>query len=146
MYCKKCGKFIGNEDADICQECLAKEEVKTEPVAEIIEQKGSRTTGLPKAIASGCLTIGSIIFIYIALFFSLVSLGAMLVFTVMSIAMGIIAIVFGAKSIATFKRESRENRIKPIPTLIIGIASLATSSILVFVFFFAFFITTLLTL
>lgn len=143
MYCKKCGKFIGNDNDSVCEECLQKENASTESVVEITEEKGSRKTGLAKAIVAGCLTLGSVIFIYVALFFSLISIEAMLVFTMMSMAMGIVAIVFGAKCIAVFKTESRENRIKPIPTLIVGIASLATSAILVFVFFFTFFITAL---
>ena len=38
MYCKKCGKFIGN-DSDLCDECIGKEEV----FSEFSEKKAENT-------------------------------------------------------------------------------------------------------
>ena len=59
--------------------------------------------------------------------------GLGVVFMLAALALAIPALIFGIKSIKCFCRAKREGRIKPIPTLVLGIIGVATSG-LVFLF------------
>jgi uncharacterized membrane protein HdeD (DUF308 family) len=50
-------------------------------------------------------------------------------FLVAAIPLGIIAIVKGAKSIGAFKEMGRQNRARPVATLIMGIIGLALGAV-----------------
>lgn len=50
-----------------------------------------------------------------------------IILATMSVAMSIVSIIFGAKSMATFFRAKRAGRVKPVATLVLGIVGIATS-------------------
>ncbi len=161
MYCRKCGKEI-DYDSPLCKECEEQEvffsdatqvepvEVKTEPEQIKAEPTlGSRKEGFSIALASTIL--GSIAYIFsmvalgiasaavdeltygygyssvaetiagVAIFFSLICLGA-----------AIPGLIMGIKSIRCFFTEKNEGRVKPIPTLILGIVGVAMSGLTMF--------------
>lgn len=156
MYCKKCGKFIGN-DADLCDECLLKEEgVFSEfagkqetptsapaPTYHPIASNDSSRISLGKPIAAVILsTIG----------FSLIYFGLMTCLEILEAAgseladiEGVIAcilvgcipcvlgLIFGIQSINHFKATSMIKSGKRIPVLILGIESVVTAGIGLFV-------------
>ena len=146
MYCRKCGKQI-DYDADFCHECARQElyeslngtsEEKSDQTTLTASNEGSIKTGLGKAIASAILSVVSIIFVMIAYiaalgamvayeegFDSVALTGVAVSFSLLTVAAAVIALIFGIKSINCFRTEKKAGRKKPIPTLIIGISSLA---------------------
>ena len=152
MYCRKCGKQI-DYDADFCHECARQElyeslngtaEEKSDQTTLTASNEGSIKTGLGKAITSAILSVVSIIFVMIAY---IAALGAIVAyeegfysatptnvavltsvavnFSLLTVAAAVIALIFGIKSINCFRTEKKAGRKKPIPTLIMGISSLA---------------------
>lgn len=146
MYCRKCGKQI-DYDADFCHECARQElyeslngtaEEKSDQTTLTASNEGSIKTGLGKAIASAILSVASIIFVMIAYIASLGAIvayeegfdsvaltGVAVNFSLLTVAAAVIALIFGIKSIICFRTEKKAGRKKPIPTLIMGISSLA---------------------
>ena len=147
MYCKKCGKFI-ETDAELCADCMAKEQANNQqdyyfepqpaPAQPAPAQSG--VPGLGKAITSAILGTVGFYFIYFALILglelaSVMSVGVVVVFMLISIALGIISLIFGIQSIKTFVREKNSGRRKPIATLILGICGLSFGALTLFVAF-----------
>ena len=150
MFCKKCGKFI-DYDSDVCNECHDNNVADTIPVVATTDEapkkpEGRRTYGLGLAIAGAAIGLFSAIFSCIAYVFSLVvsvlktedysqvgvtladldALGILsYVFAVFGIILAIPAIIFGAVSIKRFFVKKKLGEVKPIPTLIIGIVTVA---------------------
>lgn len=154
MYCRNCGKWI-DYDAEVCTDCKETDEFFSDKTASAqpsvaatpsVAQPlvGSRKEGLGKAITSTALGAFASLFALIVLsvieaslelyyyedFYSdyavAASLSAGMGFClVMTIALSIPSLILGILSIVTFKRASSAGRVKPIPTLILGIAGLA---------------------
>ncbi len=155
MYCKKCGKFIGN-DSDYCDECSVKEteafeefsEKKAEEVSPVYDYaptpaptyNGSDEIKLGKAIAAMILSEIGFVFIYAAIML----LGAMvttyddtsvIVCAVLGLPMCILSLIFGIQSIKNFKATSHFRNGKRIPVLILGICSVVMAGISLFLVF-----------
>ena len=162
MYCKRCGKFIDYQ-AEICNECAAAEQTvaaQVQPVQVVSApaQEGSMKTGLGKAIACAILGTVSLIFLEFMLIpletissygyddYYISELAGMFVLILFSIGLAIPSLILSISSIKTFKDESNAKRIKPIPTLILGIyglsnaaASILCCGLIFFVLFLAMF-------
>ena len=164
MYCKRCGKFIDYE-ADMCNECAAEQNAAIQADAFGVQpqvKEGSMKTGLGKAIAAAILGTVALMFIEIALIImemgsmdlmfesdlyyaaeAMVEVGAgMFVLLILAAGCAIPSLILSIKSIKTFKAEGAEGRVKPIPTLVLGIygvvnaaASLLCVVLLMFVVF-----------
>ena len=147
MYCKYCGKYIGN-DSGICQDCIIAQAKTTEQPTQTINANmyqtptTSRNTGLGYGIASAVLGFISqfaivIGFLFIARFISedlFVSL-----FCLSSIALPfmfapiILALVFGIKAIKIARAQKRVIDKLPIATLITGISGVACAGIAIMI-------------
>lgn len=162
MYCKRCGKFIDYE-ADICNECAAEQNAAIQAEAFGTQpqvKEGSMKTGLGRAIAAAILGTVALLFIEIALVImemgsmdlyfesdlfyaaeAMVEVGAgMFVLLILAAGCAIPSLILSIKSIKTFKAEGAQGRVKPIPTLVLGIygvvnaaASLLCVALLMFV-------------
>lgn len=137
MYCKNCGKFIGN-DNELCDECLAQKK------QEVIDVQNLGNVCLGKAIAATIISFMSFIMSFILCVATLATLeilseenildsqlGEAVIYPVLGILFGlpaILSLVFGIISIANFKRTSRQYG-KRIPTLIMGIQSVVMSAV-----------------
>lgn len=103
---------------------------------------GDRKEGFGKALASTILSTISFFLIMVA--FALISVvleeadyyyyyepdvSGIIVLTIMSLGLAIPAFIMGLKSIGCFKRASREGRVKPVATLILGIVGTATTAV-----------------
>lgn len=155
MYCKKCGKFIGN-DSDYCDECSVKEteafeefsEKKAEEVSPVYDYapisaptyNGSDEIKLGKAIAAAIWSEIGFVLIYAAIML----LGAMvttydytsvIVCAVLGLPMCILGLIFGIQSIKNFKATSQFRNGKRIPVLILGISSVVMAGISLFLVF-----------
>ena len=149
MYCKKCGKFI-NSDASVCNECaeemLRKEQgsTKTEqtytakPQTQTV-QRGNIMEGFGKALAAAIIPevaaiVGMIGFVVGASGLhkatGIYSVGAFVMFV--SIALCVVAIVFGAKSISLANGLARDGYKRPIATMICGIVGLVSAILVAF--------------
>ena len=165
MYCKKCGKFIGNE-ADLCDECLSKDgevfsEFSKEDKKELpplfyqpptytppqFTNSENKPIALGKSIAAVILSTVGFVLVYAAimifgvmaeteLYDDGLAVGA-LVLMVISIIPCVLGLVFGIQSISRFKATSAVKSGKRIPLLILGIVSIAQGGMgLVIVFIF----------
>ena len=142
MYCKKCGKFIGNE-ADLCDECVAREaanaaqgeiptpDVYCQPqVNEFVPQEQVR---LGRAIAAMILADIGFIFVYIAFLLTAAVgpryIGGAVAGLLIGAIPSIFGLIFGIKSITNFKATAALRTGKRIPVLILGIMSVVTAGI-----------------
>lgn len=142
MYCSKCGKEIGY-DALVCRECEQREarttlvEAPAPAQTSTESEENPRMRGFGKALA-GCIigfvaTIVSVIVYMVGLVSVLeafdggADIGRMaaiiLFFELLAIIPGIMAIVYGAKSVKLF-RATPKTLPKPIATLVVGIHSI----------------------
>ena len=142
MFCRFCGKEL-QEDASFCGNCGAA--VEKEAVAEtFFAEEKPLPIGNPRMLGFGRALTGTILSFVGMIFFCIAcalitgaesydyfygrnyiyeeDLFASLAFVMGAIALGVISVVFGVKSIKTFKKAQGP---KPIPTLVLGIASLA---------------------
>ena len=146
MFCRFCGKQI-EDDSAFCSGCGAKIE-KEEKVAEpsVVEEKketepfffeeekaqpiapasNPRMEGFSRALRGAIFAFVAMVIYFIAAEIALFAYYDDEIMLAVfleggSIALSILAIVSGAKSIATFCRA----KIKPIATLVLGIVSLA---------------------
>ena len=139
MYCKNCGKEVDNNEiyCSDCKQKLEKNNFQVRDVKPIQDEKksGSITSGLKDSIIS--LVKGIIIFIIscATYFFLLVtfidfvlevgfSLVAGAILAIVFVVLSCKVIISGAKSIKHFKNECFWDRVKPVPTLVVGIATL----------------------
>ena len=150
MYCKKCGKFIGN-DADLCDECLAKEQAVfsefSEPAPEtpapVYYQESAYNAGaqikLGKSIAAAVLSYLGFLIIYIGFMImaELASYGSDIsvatAFVLIGCIPNVLGLIFGIQSIKHFKATSMIRSGKRIPVLILGISSVVMAGIGLFV-------------
>ena len=147
MYCKKCGKFIGN-DSDFCDECLAKEQVafsefpeaKPQTPAPACSQENAYNASdeirLGKSIAASILSGVGFSFMYFWFIIAILILatygadsGAMAMLTLVSCAPNVLGLIFGIQSIQHFKATSKIRSGKRIPVLILGIDAVVTSGL-----------------
>lgn len=109
-----------------------------EPAKE--KPKGSRTEGLGGAIASAILGEVAFVLSIFALVFAELTAGfeysstsymggVTKVFIILTLIAMAFSIFLGIKSIVRFARAKRENRLKPIATLICGIAGVAMNAV-----------------
>ena len=149
MYCKKCGKFIETE-SDYCNDCSPKEvPIETvavegsvaEPVcipAEPVkpERQGRVMDGFGPALTSVILG-GEVAAPLATAAYMLLLMGSMMrafgdasgialkavciIYVIIAIGFGIPSLVMGIKSIKLFRSAADNNRVKPIPALILGI-------------------------
>lgn len=141
MYCTKCGKQI-DYDATVCHECAAsaKEPEKaaaggygfademgytyapaSAPQYAAAPVESTRMVGFGKALTATILGFVGYIFAIVAFVLFALPVGA-IVLALMSIALGVVSLVFGVQSIGTFKRLKNGPGGSPIATLILGIA------------------------
>ena len=149
MYCRKCGKKI-DYDAEMCVECQENEELFTredeqpapQPAydyaqsaqrsyAPAQEDRGSRMYGFGLALAAVIVSEFAIGFTYGMLAAMLGSgwLGAILVLLPMSIGMAVFTLIAGIKSVKRYIACSNAGKVKPIPTLILGIVAIVMSGL-----------------
>lgn len=160
MYCKKCGKFIGN-DSDLCDECIVKEE---EVFSEFSDEKtgkdvspmsyqpsmyNNQTTyvadneiNLGKSIAAIILSNIGFWLIYIGIIvmgelavYSSSDYGSALAFMIIGCIPSVLGLIFGIQSISYFKSTSMIKSGKRIPVLILGISSVVIAGIGLFLAF-----------
>lgn len=140
MYCKNCGKFIGN-DNELCDECLAQQNQKSE----IVDDQNLGDVCLGKAIAATVISFMAFMMSFVQFVAAIATLEELSdenvfvssllyevgVYPILGVLFGlpaILSLVFGILSIANFKRTSRQYG-KRIPTLIMGIQSVVMSAI-----------------
>ena len=165
MYCRKCGKQIDYDAhlCKECQEevinasLVEKETVVKAPEKVVVVQKpasvGSRMEGFGGALTSTILGVVAFILAYVALIFliagfnggyydgleggvyfsGIFSVGVF--FMILALVLGIVSLVLGIKAIKRFRRQSREGKVKPIATLILGIAGVGWSGLALFFVF-----------
>ena len=150
MYCKKCGKFIGN-DSDLCDECKLNE---GDVFSEFSERKEDLTTiychtsapssnviSLGKSIAAIILSnIGFwLIYIGIIVMGELAAYGSdfdsAIAFMIIGCIPSVLGLIFGIQSISYFKSTSMIKSGKRIPVLILGISSVVMAGIGLFLSF-----------
>ena len=88
----------------------------------------NRMVGFPKALTSTILSNVGFIFVYIAMIVAAIEPGAGLFFTLLSLPLVIIPLIYGIESIKVFA-ASKNYTPKPIATLILGIAGLSMSAL-----------------
>ena len=158
MYCRKCGKMV-EDDKELCVDCQEMdvffgdepkaENVKAETVAPKLE--GSRKTGMAKGLVGTIL--GAVAYFIACIGFGLIS-GALEVVEeeaylysveevlkelnlygvtafcgTLPLLMFVPSLVLGILSISCFKREKNAGRVKPIPTLVLGIVSVVLAAL-----------------
>lgn len=145
MYCKKCGKFIGN-DADLCDECMAQNEIFGEfssGKSETRTPEYPRTTtysnneiSLGKSIAAIILSNIGFALIYLAILvmgelaaYGTTDFGDVQAFMIVGGILSVLGLIFGIQSIAYFKATSMIKSGKRIPVLILGIVSVVMAGI-----------------
>ncbi|MBR7185895.1 MAG: hypothetical protein IKD43_00110 [Clostridia bacterium] len=129
-----------NDDAaSICQECEAEEAINLQPQRQVVA--GSRKEGLKGAIIATILSIVAMIacifafyFVYVTILviglggtteILFISLGICLI----GLGFAIPALIFAIKAIRCYVKAKKEERIKPVATLVCGIISLVMSAI-----------------
>ncbi len=166
MYCTRCGKQI-DYDSLICKECqqeLLKASVERETSS--IEQPRTYSTVKPRltgkvtdGIGNG---IGSIIFGVVAVYLSYLAIVVAAIavaesyvnefnaFAFLSLFINFIAfcaeavsVAFGVKAIKMFIDAKKQNRVKPVPTLVLGIVGISAIEVTLVFSFIAFFIVVL---
>ena len=145
MYCKNCGKFVG-DDKELCDACAQQPEQVVEPVT----QTTAQPVGLKKPITACVLaTVAEILpLIGLALLesalisYNIASVVFGMIFILGSIAPAIVGLVFGIKCIKYFKlSESEMPKGQRIASLIMGIAATVVSAIAIlcaFIYFVTF--------
>ena len=146
MYCKKCGKKI-EYDSDVCYECQRDEmlfgqstNAGATKMPNAMDDKIDKGTG--KAIASVILgatgaELSIVAYALIILLFAL-TLGRLsaVMECILIISGGlvtsILGLVFGIKSIKKFIKVKNEYGVKPVATLVLGIAGTATGGFGIF--------------
>lgn len=140
MYCVKCGKPTNGDD-ELCEECKAAEAatvVNSEPVVQ--KKPGVSMAAFGKALASIIMGFG--VFIISSVLNSSgarMHLVAMILMTVIDVAVIAVGIFLGAKAIHTYSAASKTDDKKPLPAFILGLigvvlAGIATVMIIVFLF------------
>ncbi len=144
MYCKKCGKEI-DYDAEICIECQGsansadEHDFYTEEnyYASMYAEGQARKAGLGRAITGAAFGLVALICSCFAMsilsamvedygyVFDSAVLSTSYGLAVVSIGLGIPAVINGIKSIIVFRDAKKGALPKPIPTFICGIASCA---------------------
>lgn len=135
MYCKRCGKEI--RSGTICAGCAAEQFDQHQKIPEFTYAEGhypyysepdptKRMYGFGKALAGMILGMIGFFMSYIACIIADLGSDATGIIIIMTFPFIILPLMFGISSIKTFKRRSRARCAKPIPTLILGIASLST--------------------
>ena len=96
-------------------------------------ENGDRMHGFGKALAAAILGDLAAAFSYIGIYVCLFSVALGVLTVLATIAMSVIALVFGIQSIKTFIADKNAGRVKPIATLVCGIAGVATAAIALFI-------------
>ena len=159
MYCKKCGKFIGNE-ADLCDECNA----KAQPVFKEFEEPSltrpaaytynptpapapapQPNVGLGKPIAATILGAFGFWLVYFAMIlfieemgYGIDDYGTVFVCLLLSIAPCILSLIFGIHSIKAFKAVKGRKNAKAIVSLVLGINAVVFAAIGLFLIMYVF--------
>lgn len=132
MYCRKCGKQIG-DDAEYCNECKQKEIANRQ--AERfghVAPPGERMIGFGKALAS---VIVGLLSNLIMVFSKMASGPSTPFFILLGLGLAISALIMGIKSIKCFFNQRKSGAVRPFPTLILGIVGMGLSaSYMLFVF------------
>ncbi len=100
--------------------------VQAVPVAPA-PQQNTATAGLGKAITGAALAFVGFIFAIVGMELSIIPEAGIILNLLFALPMSIIGLVFGVKSIKTFKQVCKEGGRKPIATLICGIAGVVFS-------------------
>ena len=158
MYCTRCGKQI-DYDAMVCNECAAKAngaqpvqqpqptptyqqpvyqpQAQPKPQPSYFDQfkglrsKGNVMDGFGGALASTIMGFLSLISLCIGLvsFIEEPAIGGGLLLMIVSLVLGIIALVKGIGGIKGFVLAGKLKKVRPIPALILGIAGIVLSGL-----------------
>lgn len=147
MYCRKCGKKI-DYDAEICVECQENEELFTrtdesasdfapkyecpvqQPCASDDADNGSRMYGFGLALAA--VIVAQFALGFISGIFPEIGESGWLTAVVLlplPIGMSVFTLIAGIGSIKKFVACSKQGKVKPIPTLVLGIAAVVLSGL-----------------
>lgn len=148
MYCKKCGKLLPGE-ADLCRDCFDQANKAAQqtpyygrpPVVAVPVDRDNRMYGFGKALASTIMSESAFFALLFSFFFFLemvvieggpieVMIGFISYLAV--VALIVIALILGIKSIGTYSRRSREGCAKPVATLVLGIIGVVGSALALF--------------
>ncbi len=162
MYCKKCGKKL-DYDGDLCEECRNRELVygdeekkaETETTsttydpfdepsvgvnpasgngnAAYVPDNGDRMHGFGKALTAAILSEVAVVFAYLGVYACILSVALGVFLILATIAMAVISLVFGIQSIKTFVADKNAGKVKPIATLVCGIAGVVAAAVALFV-------------
>ena len=164
MFCQRCGRQL--RDGEICPSCYpqyAEPEAKTEfssgaaPETQPVSTApvGSRMTGFGPALTAAILAFIAFVTSYATLLVLDVALmdidagfydeafvdgtfPVCIFFALLAFGLSVPALILGIKSIMTFVRESKRGAVKPIATLVLGIASTALSPLTLLISFIIF--------
>ena len=153
MYCRKCGKQI-DYDSEFCLDCRAEEQAyiqiieshthtNSEAQQAAPAQKGARMFGFKRALTSTIMGFASIVAFYVSFIFLLLFLSdttesastVLLIivffipFACIGVALCIISLIFGIKSITVSRKRYKEGYPTPIATLVLGIVGVYFSVI-----------------
>ncbi|MBO7187786.1 MAG: hypothetical protein J6V68_05275 [Clostridia bacterium] len=153
MYCKKCGKFIGN-DSELCDECRLKQdtifsefsEKKEEDIASVysnVNVPSSNQISLGKSIAAIILSDIGFFLIYMGLILfptaaAYVDFSGAIAFMIFGAIPSLLGLIFGIQSISYFRATSMIRSGKRIPVLILGISSVVMAAIGLIIVFMMF--------
>ena len=161
-FCQKCGKKL-DYDGDLCEECRNRElvygdeEKKAEtettsttydpfdepPIgvnpasgygnSAYVPDNGDRMHGFGKALTAAILSEVAVVFAYLGIYACILSVALGVFLILATIAMAVISLVFGIQSIKTFVADKNAGKVKPIATLVCGIAGVVAAAVALFV-------------
>ena len=135
MYCKGCGKFIGN-DSDLCDECLVKKDdfselfsANNQPNSNFVANVNNEISLKDAIVAIVLSNVGfELIFVAIMLMGQMLFTPTIIV-AVIGIVPSVFGLIWGIKTIRYYKSTANVKSKKRIPLLILGIASVALSGL-----------------
>jgi len=158
VYCKYCGKLIGNDVEEVCADCKVKFETPKP------KKEGNFKEGLKRAIIGDAFSLTGALILMLAFILLWVAYMRLLEFDIanaqtnavfppdlvafangtqvfgyvaipLSIPLIILGLIFGIKSLKVFFKAKNEGRIKPIPTVILGAESTIGAILCFFIIF-----------
>ena len=89
--------------------------------------------GFGKALTAAILSEVAVVFAYFGIYACIVSVALGVFLILATIAMAVISLVFGIQSIKTFVADKNAGKVKPIATLVCGIAGVVAAAVALFV-------------
>ena len=89
--------------------------------------------GFGKALTAAILSEVAVVFAYLGIYACILSVALGVFLILATIAMAVISLVFGIQSIKTFVADKNAGKVKPIATLVCGIAGVVAAAVALFV-------------